>query len=103
MKNLLFSLCVVAAVINTGCSTLEHNGGNYRDTTLSDANHAPSKLTPPDYKEGGANPVNDQNYLTAQADYHFTMGETLSFEGQSPRALYQGRAPVPRAQHLGVG
>src|SRR5690348_12483935 len=87
MKKVLISLMMANLVLNTGCAMLDQNVANYRDTALSNANPAPGKLAPPDYKENGTNPVMDETYLNAQADYHFTMGETLSFEGQSPRAI----------------
>lgn len=94
MKKVLFALFVTVSVLLTGCATLGQNGGSYRDNTLTDANRAPSKLTPPDLVSGNGSPVMDATYLSSQADYHFTMGETLSFEGQSARAIEEYKSTL---------
>jgi tetratricopeptide (TPR) repeat protein len=57
-------------------------------------NPAPARLTPPDYATGSSNPVLNETYLSSQADFHFTMGETLSFEGQSPRAIEEYKSTL---------
>lgn len=86
MKNLLISVCVLLSLLTTACSTLTQSGGSYTDSSFSNLNPAPKNLTPPDYADSKS-PLLDNAYLSSQADYHFTMGETLSFEGQSVRAI----------------
>lgn len=82
----------------------KEEGGFYPDTALSNLNPAPKKLSPPDYDttNGGA-PVMDEAYMSAQADYHFTMGETLSYEGQSARAIEEFKTCLiydPKSVHV---
>ncbi len=60
-------------------------------------------MTPPDYSAGTSNPVLDDTYLSSQADYHFTMGETLSYEGQSPKAIEEFKTTLvydPKSVHV---
>lgn len=41
--------------------------------------------------------------MSSQADYHFTIGETLSFEGQSPRAIEEFKTTLvydPKSVHV---
>lgn len=102
MKNLLFLqvLFIVGGI--TACSSLGHGGGSYRDSNLANVNPAPSTLTPPDYSSEKP-PVLDDTYMSSQADYHFTMGETLSYEGQSPRAVEEFKLTLiydPKSVHV---
>ena len=60
-------------------------------------------LSPPDYSEGSNTPLLDDAYLTSQADYHFTMGETLSYEGQSPKSIEEYKLTLiydPKSVHV---
>lgn len=105
MKKLLF--CAVATLIfsGTACTTVgQKDGAAYRDSTLANQNPAPKKISPPDYApEGTAPAVMDDAYLSSQADYHFTMGETLSYEGQSARAVEEFKTTLiydPKSIHV---
>ena len=98
MKYLLFTCLGLGMALLTACAT---PGSVTRDHGLAREDRAPSRLTPPDF--GGANPINDPAYLKAQADYHFTMAETLAFEGQSSRAIEEYKATLiydPQSVHV---
>lgn len=86
MKNLRFVPFMLIFLAPVGCSTLSLSG-KFRDSTLSNSNPAPKSLTPPDYTSDAATPLLDDTFMTSQADYHFTMGETFSYEGNSARAI----------------
>ncbi|MGZ3721992.1 MAG: tetratricopeptide repeat protein [Bdellovibrionales bacterium] len=102
MKNLLLGAIVPVFITATACSTVgQKDGGAYRDSALSNQNPAPKNLSPPDYSP--AAPTMDDAYLSSQADYHFTMGETLSFEGQSARAIEEFKTTLiydPKSVHV---
>lgn len=104
MKLIPLSVLAFAVGASLGCSTLrQSDGGVYRDSNLANLNPAPKKLSPPDYEEGTANPVLDNTYLTSQADYHFTMGETLSNEGQPAKAIEEYKLTLiydPKSVHV---
>lgn len=104
MKNVLFSQLMVLMMATTACSTLGQKGGAYRDSTLSNLNPAPKILAPPDYNAGAqGSPLLDDTYLSSQADYHFTMGETYSNEGQAARAVEEYKSTLiydPKSVHV---
>lgn len=87
MKNVQKAALFFLLFMSTACSTLGQSGGSYRDSNLSNLNPAPKGMTPPDYSGETKSPLLDDTYLSSQADYHFTMGETLSYEGQNARAI----------------
>lgn len=95
MKKLLLCQLLWVVGASTACTSLGSSGGSsYRESTLSNANPAPQKLAPPDYSAANTNPMTDGTFLSSQADYHFTMGETLSYEGQSPKAIEEFKATL---------
>jgi tetratricopeptide (TPR) repeat protein len=103
MKKLLIPLFGLTTALTTGCTTLEHIGGAYRDSTLSSSNPAPKSLTPPDYSNDTKSPLLDDTYLSSQSDYHFTMGETFGLEGQSARAIEEFKLTLvydPKSVHV---
>src|ERR1019366_3289203 len=104
MKNLLYAVAMSVLLSATACSTVgQKDGGAYRDSTLSNLNPAPKKLSPPDYAPDSPAPVMDEAYLSSQADYHFTMGETLSYGGQSARAVEEFKTTLiydPKSVHV---
>lgn len=103
MKKVLNSAIVLASVTITACTTVQQGGGAYRDSSLSNSHPAPRSLTPPDYSQEGNSPILDNTYLSSQADYHFTMGETLSFEGQAPKAIEEFKLTLiydPKSVHV---
>jgi len=71
---------IVAAILQTGCTTLGSSGNDtVKDSVLSNSNPAPLSMSPPSN--------DDALNLKSQADYHFTLGESLSFDGQSEKAI----------------
>lgn len=103
MKKVLCTQIVLLIGCTVGCSTLSQNGARYRESALSNINPAPSRLAPPDYSKDAHTPLIDDTYLSSQADYHFTMGETFSYEGQSPRAVEEFKTVLvydPKSIHV---
>lgn len=72
-------LLIVTVVLQTGCASITGSGKDtLKDSVLTDANPAPVSMAP----------KNDEALnLASQADYHFTLGESLSFDGQSEKAI----------------
>lgn len=102
MKNLLLAVVLPVVVSITACSTIgQRDGGYYRDSALANNDPAPKKISPPDYVP--SSPTMDDAYLSSQADYHFTMGETLSNEGQAARAIEEFKTTLiydPKSVHV---
>jgi tetratricopeptide (TPR) repeat protein len=82
MGNRLGFTAVGALVILSGCSHQEL-GGEFKNSVLSNQNPAPMVLSPPE----SANETMDPTHMRTQADYHFAMGEALSLDGESVKAL----------------
>jgi tetratricopeptide (TPR) repeat protein len=76
---------MIATVFLSGCTTLSKDD-LLKDSVLSNANAAPSSMTPPDQDAAKASSPDSLNQ-SSQADYHFTLGESFSFEGQSEKAI----------------
>lgn len=102
LKYLLFGLSTVAYLFSTGCASFQRTGGSLRDSNLGLLNPAPKSMTPPDYNKDG-NPLLDETYLSSQADFHFTMGETFANEGQAPKAIEEFKLTLiydPKSIHV---
>lgn len=71
----------------TGCSTLWQStrGDTYTNSALSNQHPASAKMSPQE-KVGEAE-ILDPLYLREQADYHYSLGESLSLEGKSEKAI----------------
>lgn len=104
MKNVQKALLALISMATTACSTLgQGQGGAYRDWALSNPNPAPKSMSPPDYNAEAKSPLIDDTYLSSQADFHFTMGESLSFEGQNPKAIEEFKTTLiydPKSVHV---
>ena len=92
MKKFRIAIVLSAFLLSTACSTLAPLTSSdketpLRDSILSNIDRAPQSLTPPDFNSDPKAQVQDAAYLSSQSDYHFTMGETLSFEGQHAKAV----------------
>ena len=59
--------------------------GLYFESSFNDHNRAPASLTPPSAAE--QNSTVDPLYMRTQADYHYSVGEALSMEGQRQKAI----------------
>lgn len=103
MKKLLYGLLMAQLGAVIGCSSLGLRGGSYPDSALSNPNPAPASMAPPQFADGGASPLLDETYLNSQADFHFTMAETMSYAGQSERAIEGYKMTLvydPRSVHV---
>src|SRR3954463_7836545 len=104
MKKVLCTSFVSLITFTTACTSMgAKDGGKVTDSTLSNENPAPKKLSPPDYSSEASQPAMDEAYMTSQADYHFTMGETLSYEGQSAPAVEEFKTTLiydPKSVHV---
>ncbi len=102
MKKLLWGIFAIQLGGSLGCSTLGLGGG-YPDSALSNPNPAPASMAPPEFANGGTSPLLDETYLNSQADYHFTMGETMSYAGQSEKAIEEYKLTLvydPKSVHV---
>lgn len=102
LKKLPIEITALSLLLCAGCATVAPSGGSLRDSNLSNLNPAPKSLTPPDYEKEG-NPLLDETYLSSQADFHFTMGETYSNEGQSPKSIEEYKLTLiydPKSVHV---
>lgn len=77
--NILLMLIVLSA-----CATSNHLA-SYRNPELSNFNPAPKSMSPP--QSGAEDTVVDPTHLRTQADYHYALGEALSFDGESDKAV----------------
>lgn len=81
---LLLGLLGILALAAVGCSSSPKKvTKSLGEETYTDGNRAPASMAP----QEGETTVIDPNYQRAQADYHFTLGEAYSLEGQSNRAI----------------
>ncbi|MCB0411476.1 MAG: tetratricopeptide repeat protein, partial [Bdellovibrionales bacterium] len=70
-----------------GCASLFQRHGDYlRDSQLTQLNPAPESMSPPADTDP-QHPQIDPTYMRSQADYHYTMAETLSLGGQGQKAI----------------
>ncbi len=73
------------------CATTSDHAGNekatgtFRESSADIQNRAPSSMSLPTEGKGGG--VVDDVALRTKADYHFTIAESLSLEGESARAI----------------
>lgn len=79
----------VFLLLVAGCSTTGKNSDAsvYHEASMNDLNRAPARFSPPpeetDLVQDAKHPAN----MHANADYYFTMGETLALEGNSRKAI----------------
>ena len=80
-------LTVLLSLHFFGCATSSLS--SYQDSSLSNPDPAPKNLAPDSLSS--ENPLVDPVYMTSQADYHFTLAESLSLEGKSQKAIEEFR------------
>jgi tetratricopeptide (TPR) repeat protein len=79
-------LCL-SVIVLTSCSITQQKPDQAKNKLpqyLDDGNRAPASMSPPGAVAGDSI---DPTYLRTQADYHFTLGETYSLEGNHQRAI----------------
>jgi len=89
----LFTLGAMVSVL-ASCGSLQRLGEQevaYTNSALTNLNPAPDIFGPPEMSpsdmQGFKNPTIDSVYLRSQSDYHFTLGESLSLEGNTEKAI----------------
>ncbi len=89
-------ICVVLAVAFGvgGCASQavheEDAVGHFQSSALSNPDPAPPSMTPPSEKPGQT-PLIDEFQMRNKADYHFALGEALSLDGDTERAIEEFR------------
>jgi Tfp pilus assembly protein PilF len=90
LKRHLNLVILLIGSITSACamsSKVQESGfSSYRDSALSAQNPAPTQMSPPQSENGEAVLI-DPVYMRSQADYHFTLGETFSLDGNSEKAI----------------
>jgi tetratricopeptide (TPR) repeat protein len=84
----LFSYAPLLALLTmTACSSAPTHDprGFVPNSAFGNANPAPKNMSPPDVD--GDKQVIDEMQMHTQADYHFSLGETFSLDGDSKRAV----------------
>ncbi len=76
----LFSACASSYKETDSIS----GNGLYFESSFNDHNRAPASLTPPSMDQ--TNTI-DPLYMRTQADYHYSVAEALSFEGQRQKSI----------------
>ncbi len=92
-KMVLGSLIFTLAVFTTGCVTTQSNWSSesspvaFTDSTVDVTDRAPASMAIPRDIEKTL----DSHSMRAQADYHFTLGETFALEGNPAKAVEEYR------------
>ena len=69
-----------------GCASMKRlEKAIFKNSALSNINPAPAKMSPPELVSDAQ--LIDPVYNRTQADYHYTLGEALSLDGQSNKAI----------------
>lgn len=84
-----FAPVLMALSILAGCATLQDSEkAVYYDAAFNDRNRAPAAFAPQLVSAGdGTTTVLDPFYMRTQADYHFSMGEAYSLDGNHSKAV----------------
>lgn len=88
-RNTLAVFLVLPALL-AGCASrqvTESEKAPYFDAAYDDKNRAPASISPQVFKLDGENVTIDPLYMRTKADFHFSMGEALSYEGRSKEAI----------------
>ncbi|MCB0356477.1 MAG: tetratricopeptide repeat protein [Bdellovibrionales bacterium] len=89
LRNIKLNLTIISLLSLSsliGCSSLKRlETAIFRDSTLNNLNPAPAKMSPPE-KVSDAQLI-DPVYNRTQADYNYTVGEALSLDGQTEKAI----------------
>lgn len=79
-------ILVAMALVTFSCAHAPRNDGEYRDSSFDDQNRAPASLQPPANAAMIEDRVDGVSNRT-RADYYYSMGEALSFDGQHQKAV----------------
>ncbi|RYZ77119.1 MAG: tetratricopeptide repeat protein [Proteobacteria bacterium] len=75
----------LAGCATTGKTTADSGLATYQESAVDVVNRAPTSMSLPDQTKAGF--VLDNAALSAKADFHFTLAESLSLEGESAKAI----------------
>lgn len=86
-----FSAMLMMAAALAACATTQgperdKDQAAYFDAAYNDHNRAPASMSPPKFLTEGTASV-DPTSIQTQADYHFSMGEAFSLEGNREKAI----------------
>lgn len=87
--NIQKTLAVGLLLSLTACATFSTNESDkatYFDAAFDDKNRAPASLTPPTPSSDSDSTI-DPLHMRTQADYFYAMGEALSLEGNTSKAI----------------
>lgn len=84
---------VLILIQTLGCAIMKPDGSTYYESSYNDHNQAPSQYVPP-ANAGDDKQTVDAVNMRAKADFHFTRGEALSFEGKSAAAIQDFKAAL---------
>lgn len=89
---ILISGCVHrgSSARNLNYETSSSEGNYYKESSYKDDNTAPKQFSPPALLS--ESDKMDPFYLRTQADYHYSLGEAFSLEGQAAKAVESFRA-----------
>jgi len=82
MKTIFTNVTLLIAAFSLGCSTMGESGGVYRSSAETVSTNPMASELP----ENLAYDVSE-NQSQAKADYHFTLAESYSLQGNSPQAV----------------
>lgn len=81
----LLSIIVVSSLM--GCATVGRiEQALFKNSALHNINPAPESMSPPKVVDDETKMI-DPTYVSSQADYHYSLGEALSLDGNSERAI----------------
>lgn len=83
---------IASSLFFVGCasqtvSTSVGGHGVFYDSAMDDHNRAPASMVPPHYVADGVESNLDPVYMRTQADFHFSMGEAQSLDGNHQKAI----------------
>lgn len=88
-RRLKIFMSMVIMLLLASCASIKRRteqAGHFRESSLTNLNPAPDAFQPPAIGNSENSSANNA-YLQSQSDYHFTLGESLAFEGNSERAI----------------
>lgn len=80
----LKSVSLIMFMQLVGCGSLDSRS-NYKNPDFSNLNPAPESMSPP--TDASGTEVIDDTVVRTQADYHYSLGEALSLDEESDRAI----------------
>lgn len=86
MSRRLQIMLISVLLMLAGCSHAPNRGAVFYESAIDDGNRAPASLLPP-VNAAQLDDRIDKVSTRTRADYHYSMGEALSFDGQHQKAV----------------